>query len=88
MAMCALRAVIVEGVLGTCAKTQDCPGALNGTKGLCCWSLTSLAQLACQDLDTGYPAPPFAPPAWFLWPLLRLLCLQACVDACIGCMEL
>jgi hypothetical protein len=61
MVLCALRAVIVEGVLGTCTKTQDCPGALNGTKGLCCWDLNSLAQLGCQDLDTGCPAPPPLP---------------------------
>ena len=61
MVLCALRAVIVEGVLGTCTKTQDCPGALNGTKGLCCWDFNSLVQLGCQDFDTGCPAPPSLP---------------------------
>jgi len=53
LALCPLREVLVEAVLGTCVDYTHCPVGLNGTKLACCFAMTEMTESACEDYSTS-----------------------------------
>lgn len=50
-AICPLREVLVEAVLGTCSSYQDCPKGLNTSKLPCCFALTEMTEKSCEGFS-------------------------------------
>mmetsp|Transcript_60241 Transcript_60241/g.97620 ORF Transcript_60241/g.97620 Transcript_60241/m.97620 type:complete len:728 (+) Transcript_60241:46-2229(+) len=51
--LCWMREVMVEAILGTCRDYTHCPLGLNGTKLACCFAMTTMTEIACEDYSTS-----------------------------------